>query len=45
MNEVNNLDAIGYDNLQKRFETSDEKKNRDLAHQTIFDKVLADYFL
>ena len=43
MNDINNLDAIGYNNLEQRY--NDISKNRDLAHETFFDKLLADYFL
>ena len=40
---VNNQEALGYDNFEKRLQDAD--KNRDLAHETFFDKLLADYFL
>jgi hypothetical protein len=43
MSEVNNTDAIGYNNLEERF--ANIKENRDKAHESIFDKLLADYFL
>lgn len=43
MTEVNNTEAIGYNNLEERF--ANIEKNRDLAHDSVFDKLLADYFL
>jgi hypothetical protein len=42
---VNNTEAIGYDNLVDRLEMQNEDVNRDLAHESVFDKFLADYFL
>lgn len=43
MADVNNTDAIGYNNLEARF--ADIENNRELAHESVFDKLLADYFL
>lgn len=42
---LNNTDAIGYENLLKRAEGTDAQSNRDAAHETIFDKMQAEYFL
>jgi len=43
LNHLNNEEAIGYRNLEAR--ASDIGNNRDIAHETVFDKMLADYFL
>lgn len=43
MLDVNNKDAIGYSNLEERF--ANVKENREIAHESIFDKLLAEYFL
>ena len=43
LNHLNNEDAIGYRNLEAR--ASDVANNKDIAHETVFDKMLADYFL
>ena len=43
LNHLNNEEAIGYRNLEAR--ASDIGNNKDIAHETVFDKMLADYFL
>jgi hypothetical protein len=43
MQEVNNLEAMGYENIDQRFNSPEQ--NRDLAHEGFFDKLLAEYFL
>lgn len=43
LNHLNNEQAIGYRNLENR--AADIANNKDLAHETVFDKLLADYFL
>ena len=43
LNELNNEQAIGYHNLEAR--AADVANNRDLAHESVFDKMMADYFL
>lgn len=43
MNDVINSEAVGYDNLEKRF--ADPENNYKNAHESPFDKILADYFI
>ena len=43
MEDINNTDAIGYDKLKERFNNTEN--NQDIAHDNVFDKLLADYFL
>ena len=43
LNDLNNLEAIGYDNLEERAANPD--KNRDIAHKDLTEKLLAEYFL
>lgn len=43
MTDVNNTDAIGYNKLKERFENVE--KNREIAHESVFDKLIAEYFL
>ena len=43
LHHLNNEEAIGYRNLEER--AGDIANNKDLAHETVFDKMLADYFL
>lgn len=43
MHDVNNENAIGYNNLYER--AGNIEKNHELAHESVFDQVLADYFL
>lgn len=43
LNEINNEQAIGYDKMEERF--NDIENNENIAHATVFDKLLADYFL
>lgn len=40
---LNNTEAVGYDNFSERAANPD--KNRELAHETIFDKLLSEYFV
>lgn len=41
----NNLDAIGFDNVEKRVLATKSSDNFEAGHETVFDKLLADYFL
>ena len=43
MQGLNNSEAIGYQHLQER--AANPENNRDIAHDTAFDKMMADYFL
>ena len=43
LQHLNNEQAIGYDNLEAR--AADLTQNRNLAHESVFDKMLADFFL
>lgn len=43
LHHLNNEDAIGYRNLEDR--AADIENNGNIAHDTVFDKMLADYFL
>lgn len=43
LQHLNNTEAMGYDNLEQR--AAQPELNRDLAHPTVFDKMIADYFL
>lgn len=45
LQNINNADAMGYDNLMKRTTAASASENFDAAHETVFDKLLADYFL
>ena len=46
MQEVNNLHAIGYDNLDKRSGGAAENvQTYENSHESVFDKLLADYYL
>lgn len=45
LQNVNNQDALGYDNLINRAKAESAQENFDLAHETVFEKLLADYFL
>lgn len=45
LQNVNNLDALGYDNLLERAKTTSAQQNFETAHETVFEKLLADYFL
>jgi len=42
---LNNTDAIGYENLLARSKGTTAQENRDAAHETVFDKMQAEYFL
>jgi hypothetical protein len=43
MDQLNNEDAIGFNNLEAR--AADLSRNKELAHDTMFDQMLAEYFL
>ena len=43
LGHLNNDQAIGYRNLEER--AKDVSKNAELAHESVFDEMLADYFL
>jgi hypothetical protein len=45
LQNINNADAMGYENLMKRSTSVSASENFDAAHETVFDKLLADYFL
>ena len=45
LQNINNQDAIGYDKLTERAKAESAEENFNLAHETVFDKLLADYFL
>ncbi len=45
MQSVNNADAMGYDRLIERAKAETPAQNFDIAHETVFDKLLSDYFL
>ena len=45
LQNINNADAMGYDNLMKRTTSATASENFESAHETVFDKLLADYFL
>ncbi len=45
MQSVNNTNAIGYDNLIKRAQSETAADNFNAAHESVFDKLLADYYL
>lgn len=45
MHAVNNTQAVGYDNLDRRSGGSDDKRAYETAHENVFDKLLADYYL
>ena len=45
MQDVNNLHAIGYDNLNERSGTANNVKTYENSHENVFDKLLADYYL
>jgi hypothetical protein len=40
---LDNLEALGLNNLEQR--AADVENNRNIAHDSAFDKMLADYFL
>lgn len=43
LHHLNNEKSIGYNDFEKRAENVDNLK--DAAHDTVFDKMLADFFL
>jgi hypothetical protein len=43
LNHLNNDQAIGYRNLEER--AKDVANNTEIAHESVFDEMLADYFL
>lgn len=43
LEKVNNTEAIGFDKLQERF--NNIENNKEIAHDNVFDQLLADYFL
>lgn len=45
MQTVNNTNAIGYDNLLERAQSETAAENFNTAHESVFDKLLADYYL
>jgi hypothetical protein len=45
MQNLNNTDALGYDNLLARGGAQSPKENSDLAQESALDKLMADYFL
>jgi hypothetical protein len=45
LQSLNNEHAIGYDNFEARAAASSPDGNFQAAHESVFDKLLADYFL
>jgi hypothetical protein len=45
MQSVNNTNAIGYDKLLERGLSETAAENFNAAHESVFDKLLADYYL
>lgn len=45
LDHLNNENAIGFDNLVARARTNTAEELHKTAHETVFDKLLADYFL
>lgn len=45
MNDLNNENAIGFDNLLERARAQSAEENYTTAHETVFDKLLGEYFL
>lgn len=45
MQSVNNEFAVGFDNMIKRGEANTPGENFNAAHDSVFDKLLSDYFL
>lgn len=45
MNDVNGLNSIGYDNLLERARAQTAEDQFNFAHDSVFDKLLTDYFL
>jgi hypothetical protein len=43
LDHLNNENAIGYNKLAERAANLDQ--NRDIAHENVFDQMMADYFL
>ena len=42
---MNNTQAIGYDNLDHRSGVQNDSSTYQKAHENVFDKLLADYYL
>lgn len=46
MQDINNTHAIGYDHLDSRSGSTDKGQSTyESAHESVFDKLLADYYL
>ena len=47
LSHVNNENAVGFENIKERLQNGvdNQHKNRELAHETMFDKLLSEYFL
>ena len=45
LQNVNNTDAMGFDNLDERGAAEKPADKFNAAHQNVFDKMLADYYL
>ena len=45
LSNVNNLDAIGFDNLEERGSAMTFTENANLAQEHVLDKLMADYYL
>lgn len=43
LDHLNNENAIGYNNLEAR--AADIENNTNLAHETVFDKMLAEFYM
>ncbi len=45
MQDINNTEAMGYDNLGKRSGGTSDSRTFESSHESVFDKMLADYYL
>jgi len=45
LDNINNLDALGWDNIEQRGSAMTPTENADLAQGHVLDKLMADYFL
>lgn len=45
MQNLNNANAIGFDKLLERAQSESAAENLHTAHESVFDKLLADYYL
>lgn len=45
MQDSNNTQALGFDNLKSRSGAIDDSRTFESSHESVFDKLLADYYL